>query len=243
MPSASSVLGNLLPNAGIWKRNSGAFAKAPILRSINDPSYGIYFYDDFTHLPTGKYTVTQATTGTFTISPSLAGGIALADCASSTATQGVNVQLADVFARPIAGTTLYFEAKVKATDIGTGPEFFLGLASADTTIIATSANSSTNHIGWQSVTDDNVLLFSAENSGTGATKASTTLVEDTWVTLGFKVNGITDVEHYVDGVKQSTTHVTANIPVTGLAPSLVCQSNGTTDPIVQIDYWRVLQTK
>lgn len=246
MPSPSATK-HLIQTSGIATTQSPSMLwhNAPVLRSIQDPTYAYMFWDDFTDLPTGKYTATQATAGTFALGDG-AGGVALADCNSTTATQGINVQLGGTtgeFIKPAADKDIWFEARVKAADTATGPEFFLGLAAIDTTIIATSANSSANHIGWQSVTDDNVLLFSAENAGTGSTDAATTLVDDTWVRLGFKVNGVSTIDQYIDGVKQSETHVTANIPVTEMTLSLVCQSGGTTDPIVHIDWWRVLQIR
>jgi hypothetical protein len=61
-----------------------------------------------------------------------------------------------------------------------------------------------------------------------------TFVDDAWVKLGFKVTGTTKVEFFVNGVLVGT--ITANIPTTELRPSLVCQSGGTTDPIVHIDW-------
>ena len=245
MPSPSATR-QMLKTMGIHTgQTSGLWHNAPVLRAIQDPSYAYYFLDDFIGLPTGKYTATQATAGTFALGDQ-AGGVALADCNSTTAAQGINVQLGTTVGEcfvPAAGKDIWFEAKVKAADIATGPEFFLGLAPVDTTIIASSALSTSNHIGWVSTTDDNVLLFAAAKAAAAATKAATTLVDDTYVTLGFKVNGVTSIDQYIDGVLQSTTHVTANIPVTEMTLSLVCQSGGTTDPIVHIDYWRCLQIR
>jgi hypothetical protein len=210
-----------------------------------DMNRGTFFCDDFLKDPTSDYTITQATAGTFVLDATdtdITGGIALADCNSTTVTQGINIQGAAAFL-PTAGTTLVFEARIKAADIATGPEFFLGLSELDTTIIGTSAVSSANYIAWTSVTDDEITLFAGEKAGAMDTNTGHTLVEDTWVKLGFKVTGVTKAEQYINGAKQATTTdlATANIPVVSLAPSLVCQSDGTTDSIVHIDWWQVAQ--
>lgn len=222
--------------ATLWK-------DCPRYEIMNDYNAGYYFRDDFMgdHDLTNAYTATQQTQGTFALDDA-EGGVALADCNSTTATQGINVQLSStVGERFIAatGSKIWFEARVKAADIATGPEFFLGLSEIDTTIIASSANSSANHVGWESTTDDGVLLFFGEKAGTrnSALASPHTLVDDTYVKLGFFVDGVDKVEHYVDGTLQTTTLATANIPIVAMTPSLVCQSGGTTDPIVHLDWW------
>jgi len=219
------------------------WSKCPREAIMADPNFGHFFRDDFMDLATGRYTITQATAGTFVldVTTTVDGGVALADCNSTTDGQGINVQatLAMPF-KPKAGQILYFEARVKAADIATGPDFFLGLAEQDTTILASSAISTANHLGFLSLTDNNILLHSGEKAGTAVTGVAIhTLVEDTYVKLGFKVTDASKVEWWVNGVKQATSFdlAAANIPVVGLTPSLVCQTVGTTDPIVHIDWW------
>jgi hypothetical protein len=215
------------------------------LDQLRDWFDGFLFEDDFTqdHDLTNRYTATQATAGTFLITDA-EGGVADADCNSTTATQGINVQAASTVGerfRPQADDVLIFEARLKAADIATGPEFFVGLSVIDTTIIAASANSSANHIGFESVTDDNVLLFHSESGGTrSSTTTPHTLVDDTFVKLGFRVKGTEKIEVFVDGVKFGET-IETNIPTELMVPSLVCQSGGTTDPIVSLDWWRCAQ--
>jgi hypothetical protein len=210
---------------------------------MTDLSKGLFIRDDFLDLPTGKYTATQATAGTFALTD-YEYGAALADCNSTTAAQGINVQLggtAGEFVKPQAGVNIWFEARLKIADTATGPELFVGLHETDTTIIASSALSGSNMIGFSSVTDDNVVLFTGEKATAADSNACTTLVDDTWIHLGFKVTGVTKTEQYVNGVKQaaSTNHATANIPILELRPSFVCHSGGTTDPILWLDWWQL----
>ena len=205
-----------------------------------DLNRGYLFIDGFMTLPTGKYTATQASQGTFALDDA-EGGVVLADCGSSTVVQGINVQLnstvGEAFATQAAGK-LWFEARVKVVDMPTAsPQFFCGLSVIDTTVIATSLNSSANHIGFESVTTDGVILFHAEVGGvrTSSTAAIHTFVDGTYVKLGFRVVNRAKIEVYVDGVLVDT--LTAGFPTTEMTPTLVCQSGGTDDPIVHLDWW------
>lgn len=209
-----------------------------------NPDFGWGFMDNLQRgVPTDVWTVTNATAGTFAMD-TVFGSVALADSASTTATQGVQVQRTVSIFKPIAQADIYFEARVKAADIATGPEFALGLHNVDTTIIASSAVSTTDHVSFTSVTDDGILLGNGEKAGTGTTTAALhTFVDDTYVKLGFKITGVDKVEFFVNGVQAApaTNLATANIPIVVLVPSLVCQTGGTTDPIVHLDWMACYQ--
>lgn len=237
--------GDAVPSSTVNTFSPAIWESCPWHDMQRDPSLGFTFFDDFLTLPTGKWTATQATTGTWALDDAV-GGVALADCNSTTVTQGINVQLngaaGEIF-RPAAGRKIWFEARVKAADIATGPEFFLGLANIDTTVIGTSAVSTTDHLAFTSVTDDGVLLLNGEKGGTGNTEAGTTLVDDTWVNLGLLVDGVTTCTGYVNGVATATALVTANIPILEMVPTIVCQSDGSTDSIVHVDWMRIAQTR
>ena len=221
-----------------------------------DISVGWGIDEDFLTLPTGKYTATQASAGTAVLNDA-AGGTILVDCNSTTVEQGINVQLntsvGEIF-KPVAGYNIYFECRFRVGDLtagSTGPEFFMGLAAIDTAIIGSSALDQNDYIGWQSITDDGVLLWQSNKVGTAATgktglSLATAATYDValWHKLGFIVKGVTSIEQYVDGVYSSgTNQVTANIPIVEMVPSFVCQSDGTVDTIVEIDHYRVFQGK
>lgn len=225
---------------------TGLWRTCPMAEYLHDPSVGVLLQEDFQSYnaaaTTGDYVLTQATTGTAAISTAAPGVLEL-DSNSTTATQGANLQRAKAAFVPAANKDIWFEAKIKVVDTFDKAELFIGLSELDTTLIAASANSSANHIGWQCVTDDGVLLFSAEKAGTGATKAAATIAEATYIKLGFRVIGVTEIEQYINGVLVGTNHVTANIPIVALYPSFVCQSGGTNDPILHIAGYRVFQLR
>lgn len=218
------------------------------------PDDSFFFFRDYQTLLANEFTATQATAGTFDIGTPNANvgfvGEAQLDCNSTTAAQGIQVQYHDTAIVPNSGVLVAFEARLKAMDIATGPEFFCGLSIVDSTIIASSANSSTDHIGFESVSDDGVLLFHTEDGGTrvsGATSphtlvdGATTTDGTEWVKLGFRIETDLSVNVYVDGVLTDVAFTTTPDIAVGslLVPSFVCQSGGTTDPVVHLDWFGV----
>ena len=225
---------------------TGLWRTCPLLAYQCDPSIG-FLVDERWHgydaaATDGDYVLTQATTGAAAISTAAPGVLEL-DSNSTTSTQGATLQHNKACFVPAAGKHIWFEARVKVVDTFDKVELFVGLSELDTTLIAASANSSANHIGWQCVTDDGVLLFTGEKAGAGATRAAATIAEDTYVNLGFYVNGVTEIEQYVNGVLTGTNTATANVPIVAIYPSFVCQSAGTNDPILHIAWYRAFQLR
>ena len=232
---------------------TGVWADCPLLAALIDPTVGYVFFEDFMNwkgvavatTAMAGWTLTQANSGAATTSDTEQGGILLLDSASDTEAYGAQIQYTEGTLPfiPVAGQDIWFECRL-AVDEFDDCEFFAGLSEVDTSIIAGSDMTSANHIGFECITDDGVLLFGAEKAGAEATPvASNTLAEDTYVRLGFKVNGVTDVTHYVNGVAIGTSILTANIPIVGLTPSFVCQSGGAQDPIIPLDWVKVFQVR
>jgi len=217
-----------------------------LLEYIHDPMIGFMVDERWNTYDaaatTGDYVLTQATTGAAAISTAAPGVLEL-DSNSSTSPQGATLQHNKACFLPAAGKHIWAEFRIKIVDTYDKVEIFVGLSELDTTLIATSANSSANHIGWQCVTDDGILLFTGEKAGAGATRAAAIIAEDTYINLGFYVNGVTEIEQYVNGVLTGTNTATANVPIVAIYPSFVCQSAGTNDPIMHIAGYRIFQLR
>lgn len=226
-------------STNLWKT-------CPLLEYMFDPMIG-FMIDERWHSydaasTTGDYVLTQATAGTAAISTAAPGVLEL-DSNSTTSTQGANLQHNKAVFLPAAGKHIWAEFKLKIVDTYDKVELFAGLSELDTTLIASSLNSSANHIGWECVTDDGVLVFAGEKAGTRGTSSAATIAEDTYIKLGFYVNGVTSVTQYINGVETGAALATANIPVVALYPSFVCQSAGTNDPIMHIQGYRIFQLR
>lgn len=226
---------------------SNLWRSCPLLEYQFDPSIG-FMLDERWHsydaaATTGDYVLTAATAGTAAISTAAPGVLEL-DSASSTSTQGATLQHNKACFLPATGKSIWAEFQFKIVDTFDKVELFVGLSELDTTLIAASANSSANHIGWQCVTDDGVLLFTNEKASTGATAACATIAEDTYIKLGFFYDGTADTcQQYVNGVATGTAAAAANIPKVAIYPSFVCQSAGTNDPIMHLRGYRVFQLR
>ena len=225
--------------AGLWR-------DCPLAEYMHDHSIGTLLTENWmtydATATTGDYLLTQATQGTGAISTADTGVLEL-DSNSGTVTQGANLQRIKSAFLPAASRDIWAEFEFKIVDTFDNCELFVGLSELDTTLIATSANSSANHVGFQCVTDDGVVLFTSEKATAGTTSACVTLAEATYVKLGFKITGVTSAQQYVNGVATGTAHATAYIPIVALYPSFVCQSGGAADPIMHLAGYRVFQLR
>lgn len=225
---------------------NGVWFNAPLVEHGFDPSIAVLLDEQWNRYDaaatTGDYTLTQATAGTAAISTTMQGVLSI-DSGSTTATQGANVQRLKAGFVPAANKSIWAEFQVKFTGVGAlNVETFVGLAASDTTVIASSAVSTNNRIGWSSVTDDGVLLFDSDKAGTGTTAAATTIVSDTWVRLGFVYDGAADtLQQYINGVATGSAIATTHIPKVVLYPTFVCQSGGTDQPVLHVRPYRIMQ--
>jgi len=224
-------------------RGTSLWQSCPLLEMMADPTVGHVFFDDFHHLTKAAddWILTQATAGT-AVAGTLAGGVATLNAGAVTDGQGPQIQLAGIDFQPAAGKHLWFETRLKISHIS--GDIFVGLAELDTTLVATSALTTANGIGFESFTGDGVLIASSEQAtARGTVAAVKTLVAATYVKLGFVVNGVTDVTFYVDGVANATMLLTANIPIVALTPSFTVHATGTDQAVLDIDWVKVAQLR
>lgn len=217
----------------------GLWAKQP--RDFQDLSVGFGFIDDFLSFDDAsvRWLLTQASAGTAACDVAAKGGVLLLDSASSTNNQGAQLQLGGAAAASsfIASATskIYYEARVKLADIGsTTVQFFAGLSEIDSTLFASAANSSANHVGAEAI-NTTALGVHSEKAGSRSSSASVhTIADGTYFKIGFVIDGVSKVTPYVNG--EAKTAITTNVPIVELTPSFVCHSSGTTDPILHIDW-------
>lgn len=225
---------------------TGLWRSCPLAEAMHDPSIGVLLderwqsYDP--EATNGEWVLTQATAGAAALSTAAPGTLEL-DSNSTTQHQGAQIQRVKSAFVPAANKSVWAEFAFKVVDTFDKVQLFAGLAAIDTTVIATGALSTQNHIGWKcETTAAGVLTFTSDKAGTAGTKAAVTLTEDAWVRLGFYYNGAADtLQQYVNGVATGTAIATANIPKVAIYPTFVCQTDGTNDPILHLRPFRVFQ--
>jgi len=207
-------------------------------------------YDDFERFDdTDDWVTTQATAGTADVIDGF-GGILELDSGSSTADQGIQIQRKVETFLPAAGSDILFMAKVRITDTIDKVQFFAGLSVLDTSLFAVGENTSTDHIGveanatTQAAAGGRLDLYSEKGGVRGSQATIHTAVEATDFIIGFIVRGLSSVTPIINNVLGTpiTTGGT-HIPITELAPTFACLSEGTNDPIVRLDWYYCLQTR
>lgn len=226
-----------LPGKSLWE-------SCPAMLLHSDPSPLVYYHEDFVSLTIasntfGGWTFTNATSGTVAQDTTNAGGILKLDSGATTANQGVNFQLNSVPFAVASGKPVWFEARVKFTGLTSlKVQTFVGLAVTNTAIIASGAAADIDRIGFGGVTTTGVLTSQTHSGSNNLTSGTgLTLVNNTWYTLGFFAQS-GNVDFWVSGTKVAS--LTTNIPTAALAPSLVAQSNATVQPVLNVDYVRVV---
>lgn len=236
-------------NTGSRGVGTSLWETCPMLAWLQDPSIGYHYFDDFLTFgaSTGGYVVTNFTAGTAVVGDG-PGGTLIMDAGSSTADQGVQVQLKGESFTPAAGKDIWFETKLSMT-FPTKIQLFAGIGEHDTTLFATGENSMANHIGFemgatvQGGASAGKIQFYGEKVGTRGTVADVhTVVSATSVYVGFFVDGVTSATPYVNGVA-ATALATANVPTVDMCLSLACLSEGTSQPVLTVDWVRAFQLR
>lgn len=229
----------------------GLWVDCPLAEYRHDPSIGILLDDPCVsynaQATTGDWVGTAATSGTAATHTTIPGAILL-DAGATTDNQGMQIQRTKAGFIPAAGKDIWFEARVLLTATTppvTRAQVFIGMCAADTTIIASGAMSTNDHIGWN-ILDGELLVskFSCDKAATTNRATGHTFVAATVVRLGFKYDGTADtVQQYINGVATGSAQVTANIPKNVIYPAFVCQSDGTDRPNMALMGLRVFQLR
>lgn len=213
----------------------------------SNPEQGIFFLDDFLSFTTtaagvldGRKVV-QATAGTVVEVDDEEYGVC-AMSSSTTINQGTALFYPGITIAPSGDKTIGFEIRCKTEAITSGVQFYAGLALATIDVSPVTAGAIegtvTDHIGFYT-TSDAVVDFACEDGGTAVVgKAGAhTFVTGEYVKLGFRVNGETSVDTYVNGVQVANTQTAASIPEdTVLRPAIANLSPGTGSPVTSVDW-------
>ena len=138
---------------------------------------------------------------------------------------------------PAAGKNLWFEARIKGNDVDQN-DIFVGLHNEDTTIVARGSD----YIGFTAVDESASLNVQSAASSVLSTELGVhTLVDATWVTVGFKVTSTDKVEFYVNNVLKST--LSTNIPTALMKLSISSSTGEAGANELDLDYIVVAQDR
>jgi hypothetical protein len=221
---------------------------APSAAELADPGNGISYFNDFLDAPNlttaEGWVITQVTSGTLTHEADEGGAIKADSGGNATADDGVNAQLLGCRFLPKAGTNIWFEARVKMNDAT--DQYFIGLAATDTTLIAAGVlDDVSDKVGFYheaASTDDKISSVTARTSADDKTADVADNADGTYMTVGFKITGLTSVEFYVNGALVETGVTAANIPNAAMCLSLCAQIEATgADAEMHVDWVKIVQ--
>jgi hypothetical protein len=191
----------------------------PLNEIRNNPGVGFLYENHFMgeiDATTGDgFTLTQSnSTGTIGGVATDPGGSLEVTSAGSTADDSLNVQLANCVVKPEAGVKIAFEARVNFSDAT--QQSYLGLCEVNTAILASGALEDTDDkAGFYheaASTDNKISSVTARAAADDKTADVASVVDNTYMTLGFVIDGLTSIKFYVNGVLVETGSTAANIP-------------------------------
>jgi len=232
----------------LGRSNSGPrefFGDMPLDIGQINPDYLVYF-DDFTYLH-GKlfnaaemYDVVKDAAATVTTLDVINGVARI----SSTAVTDVDGGLIQFTSNPIArvaGKKLWFEARVKVSDID--HEMFIGIAEQAATNPEAVIAAGIHRLGLEVTSASGTGLRFANGDGTTVDYTSTgvAMVAATYITVGFYYNGST-IDVYVDRIKKLSGIVPRPASATDLMGVALynLSGNATSTHTLDIDYYMVI---
>lgn len=205
----------------------------------------VSLFDDFftTTLPTvttGHWVVTETGAGTEAITDEHGGILLLTNAAAD------NDAISMQFGRTADGTTgesiacasgrtIWYETRLKVSD-ATQTDWLAGLVVTDTTPLA-----NTDGIFFRKDEDDTQVDVQCAISSVASTMANVFTCGTSYMKLGFKVSGLSQVSFWINDVKVAT--LTSNIPTTELRPTFHIQNGEAVSKTMSIDYMFVGATR
>ena len=218
---------------------------APVVPA-NTPFKGVNYFEDWDKeidATTGDgWTLTQSnSTGLIAAEAVAAGGVLQVNSEGALADDSINAQLKNCAVLPAAGTNIWFEARVKVS--ADDQQYFIGLAAVSTAIMASGALEDTvDKVGFYQEAASTALKISSVTARTSAddkTADVAAVADDTWMTLGFKITGLTSVEFYVNGVLVETGSTAANIPNAAMCLTAFAGFEAAAE-IVSVDWVKIV---
>jgi len=218
---------------------------APSDAELSDPGNGINYFNDFMNevdVTTGDgWTLTQVDTkGSITVEAAAPGGVLEVKSATGdSADDGITAQLKNCAVKPAAGVDIWFEARVKVSEAD--EQWAFGLAAVDTTIIAAGVWDDASDkvlFGHHTGTADKIDIVNARTTAEDDFADAADMTDDTWVTVGFKITGLTDIEYYINGAPITAAVTDDNIPNAAMCLTAVAQYEAA-DTILSVDWVKI----
>jgi hypothetical protein len=205
---------------------------------LPDPTEWHTYFNDFDTYVAGDWTVTEVGSGTRALADG-DGGLLLVTNAGTDNDRNELQKLGESFLLT-AGKRAFFKARFKVSD-ATVSDFVMGLIITDTTLQgAVSGAGATDGIFFSKDNADALLDVQVQkNATTGQTRAVgiATVVSDTFLTVAWAYDGVSEVKYYVNDVQLGTLAGTsAYLPDTELTVSFAIMNGDGNARSMTVDY-------
>lgn len=198
-----------------------------------DPTLYHVYFDDFHTFTAAQWVITTTEAGASSASEAVAnedGGVLLVTNDTADNDNDFFQKVGESF-RFVAGKKLWFKARIKTND-AVQSDIFCGLLITDTTPLDV-----TDGVFFLKADDAASVSFLVEKNNTATTTANVaTMVNNTWVDLGFYYNGVDAIDVFVNGEKVARSAVT-NLPDDEeLTISFGIQNGAAASKTLSVDY-------
>jgi len=195
-------------------------------------AYAVWLNDFFTYA-TGDWTITTVETGASAATESLQDAVyGVLRIQTDTTDAGGDydsLQLVGESFLPTLSQDIYCELRIAANGTIVDTALTFGLVVTDTTPL-----SHANGIVFKKDDNDASLDFTTTSGSVTSTDAAiATVVDGTYMKLGFRVKGTDEVEYWINDSKIGS--FTTNIPTTEMRPTLYIANTGATVSAYSID--------
>lgn len=203
-----------------------------------DPTKWHVFFDDFDNYVAADWTVTEVGVATQALTDGN-GGLLLITNAAADNDSSESQKVGESFLLA-AGKKAFFKARFKVSD-ATQSDFLIGLAVTDTTLQgAISGAGVTDGIFFNKDDGDALLDVQCQKDATtGQTRGVgiATVVDDTFLTVGWYYDGAGNVQYFVDDVHKGTLDGSSTyLPDTELTVSFAMQNGVAVAKTMTLDY-------
>lgn len=205
---------------------------------LPDPTAWHTYFNDFDTYVAGDWTVTEVGVGSRALTD-INGGALLITNAAADNDRNEFQKVGESFLLA-SGKKAFFKARFKVSD-ATESDFLIGLAVTDTTLQgAVSGAGVTDGIFFNKDDGDALLDFNVQkNATTGQTRAAgiSTVVSDTFLTVAWYFDGVSEVKYYVDDVHIGTLDGSSTyLPDTELTVSFAIMNGAAAAKTMTVDY-------
>ena len=194
-----------------------------------DPTKSHIYMNDFDHFTAGDWTFTKTGAGTTALTDIDGGALLVTNAAADDdAVFGQKVGESFKFA---SNKKLFFKTRVKVSD-ATQSDFVFGLQITDTTPLAVTDGVYFLKADGAATVDFKVM----KNSTATTSSAVATLVNDTFIELGFVYNGVDKIKIFVNDVFVKESVVTNLVNDEDLTISFGIQNGEAVAKTMTIDY-------